>query len=471
MATSRLISMHINKGKTIAQCLADRIDYSKNPDKTNNGQFVTSYGCNASIADGEFLYSKRQYETITGRRQKNDVIAYQIRQSFKPGEISPEEANQMAYELAMKFTHGNHAFIVCTHTDKKHIHSHIIFNSTSLDSTHKFRDFLGSAKAVRRISNRICLEHGKSIVEHPKLHSKGQYKHYGEWLGGIKPSYQERLRTAIDTALSEKPKDYDAFISLMANAGYEYKSGKLPAFRVSGQERFSRLRSLGEGYSGDDICAVISGEKKHIPRKKYERKQEPPRVNMLIDIQEKLQAGKGAGYERWAKVFNLKQMAQTLNYLTENNLLEYDELAAKTSELVDRYDELSGKIKAVEKRMAEIAVLKTHIINYSKTRDTYVAYRKAGYSKKFLVTHERDIILHKAAKKFFDELGLKKLPTVKSLQSEYSTLLAGKKTAYGEFVKVRAGKRKALVARENVNRILGGEPPTKTENEKERMTW
>ena len=180
MATSRLISMHINKGKTIAQCLADRIDYSKNPDKTNNGQFVTSYGCNASIADGEFLYSKRQYETITGRRQKNDVIAYQIRQSFKPGEISPEEANQMAYELAMKFTHGNHAFIVCTHTDKKHIHSHIIFNSTSLDSTHKFRDFLGSAKAVRRISNRICLEHGKSIVEHPKLHSKGQYKHYGE---------------------------------------------------------------------------------------------------------------------------------------------------------------------------------------------------------------------------------------------------------------------------------------------------
>lgn len=466
MATSRLISMHISKGKTIAQCLADRIDYSRNSDKTQDGQYVTSYGCNASIADAEFLYSKRQYEALTGRTQENNVIAYQIRQSFKPGEISPELANKIAYDLAMRFTKGNHAFIVCTHTDKKHIHSHIIFNSTAMDCTHKFRDFLGSGKAVRRISDRLCLEHGLSVIENPKPNKS----HYGKWLGdNKKPSFQEQLRAAIDTALLEKPADYKSFLALMAQADYEYKDGKLPGFRSKGQQRFTRLRSLKDGYSEDDILAVIAGKKEHTPRKKYQPKIEPPRMNMLIDIQQKLQDGKGAGYERWAKVFNIKQMAQTLNYLTEHNLLEYDVLTARTAELVTRSDELSGTIKSAEQRMAEIAVLKTHIINYSKTRDTYVAYRKAGYSKKFLAEHEGDIILHKAAKAAFDELGLKKLPTVKALQTEYAELLANKKKAYGEFVKVRDEKRSALTAKANVDRLLSYDDTAKPEQEKDRQ--
>ncbi len=183
---------------------------------------------------------------------------------------------------------------------------------------------------------------------------------------------------------------------------------------------------LGQGYSEDEIRAVLAGEKS-IPQGKAAVQSEPPKVNLLVDIQAKLQAGKGAGYARWAKVFNLKQMAQTMNYLTEHGLLEYAVLEEKAAAATTRHNELSAQIKAAETRMAEIAVLRTHIINYVKTREVYAAYRKAGYSKKFLAEHEADILLHKAAKQAFDDLGIKKLPTVKSLQAEYATLLEGKK--------------------------------------------
>jgi len=454
MATSRIIPMHVNKGKTIAQCLAERMDYSKNPDKTEGGDLVTSYGCSASIADAEFQFSKRQYDALTGRTQKNNVIAYQLRQSFRPGEITPEEANRISYELAMKFTKGNHAFIVATHVDKKHIHSHIIFNSTAIDCKRKFRNFWGSAKAVRHISDRICLEHGYSIVENPKP-SRGSY---GTWLGDQKkPSQRDVLRAAIDTALKERPQNYDTFVAIMKDAGYEYNDKKLPGFRTEGMERFVRLRSLKDGYSEGEIRAVIDGKKAHVPRQNYQYVKAPAKVNLLIDIQAKLQAGKGAGYERWAKVFNLKQMAQTLNFLTDNDLLEYDKLSEKTSELTARFNELSAVVKGSEKRMAEIAVLQKHIVNYSKTRDIYVAYRKAGYSKKFLAEHEGDILLHKTAKKAFDDLGVKKIPSVKALRTEYAELLASKKKAYGEFVTVRSDMREAQTAKANVDRLLGME--------------
>ena len=192
-------------------------------------------------------------------------------------------------------------------------------------------------------------------------------------------------------------------------------------------------------------------------------------MNLLIDIQEKLQAGKGAGYERWAKVFNLKQAAQTLNYLSENGLLKYAALAEKAESAAARFNALSDQIKGAEKRLAEIAVLKTHIINYVKTWEIYAAYRKAGYSKAFLAEHEGDIILHKAAKAAFDELGLKKLPTVKALQTEYAELLVSKKKAYGEFVKVRDEKRSALTAKANVDRLLSYDDTAKPEQEKDRQ--
>ena len=464
MATTRLISMHINKGKTIAQCLTDRTDYSKNPDKTNDGEYISAYECDPAIVDAQFLLAKRQYKSITGREQKNDVIAYQIRQSFKPGEVTPEEANRIGYELGMRWTKGRHAFFVATHVDKAHIHNHIIYNSTSLDCQCKFRDFRGSGLAVRKISDRLCLEHGLSIIDNPQ---RGK-KHYGKWLGdNRKPSFQEKLRIAIDAALDEKPATFNSFLQSIRWAGYEIKVGKHLGFRIAGQKKFTRLRSLGKGYSEEEICAVIAGGEKHTPRKKTQSGRRPQGVNLLVNIQAKLQAGKGPGYERWAKVFNLKQMAQTMNFLTENNLLEYAELEEKATAATARFNTLSARIKAAETRMTEIGSLRTHIINYSKTRDIYTAYRKAGYSKKFYEENASDILLHKAAKTAFDALPGKKIPTIKALQAEYVALLAEKKRTYSGYSAARKEMKELLTAKMNIDRLLSN-AREQTENHREQ---
>lgn len=429
MATTRLISMHKNKGKSLADCIADRIDYGLNPAKTNDGKYVSSYECDPKTVKGEFLLSKKIYSNITGREQENDVILYQIRQSFKPGEITPELANEVGYELGLRFTKGNHAFFVATHVDKAHIHNHIIYNSTSLDCTKKFRDFLGSGKAVGKVSDRICLENGLSIIENPK---RGK-THYGKWLGDKKPiTHSQRLRNTIDEILSKKPTDFDAFLFEMKQADYSIKQGKQLAFKNKEQKRFIRLRSLGEGYSEEEIKKIIKGDKPFI-NKKQENKKQQSSVNLLVDIQAKLQAGKGAGYERWAKIFNLKQMAQTINFLTENNLLMYKDLEKTAQTSTDNFNKISAQIKDIEKRMKEIGDLKIHIINYSKTRDIYTAYRKAGYSKKFYEEHTADLLLHKAAKAAFDELDTKKIPTVKTLQREYTELISEKRKAYAKY--------------------------------------
>lgn len=451
MATTRLISMHHNKGKSIADCITDRTDYAINPHKTSDGEYISSYECDPKTVQGEFLLSKRIYSDITGREQANDVIAYQIRQSFKPGEITPELANEIGYELGMRFTKGNHAFIVATHIDKAHIHNHIIYNSTSLDCTRKFRDFLGSGKAVRKISDCLCLENGLSIIENPK---RGK-NHYGKWLGDKKPtSHSEKMRQTIDEILSKKPIDFNTFLSEMEQAGYLVKQGKYIAFKGKDQKKFIRLRSLGEGYSEEEIKAVISGKKPFVSKKKA-NENSFTHVNLLVDIQAKLQAGKGAGYERWAKIFNLKQMAQTINFLTENNLLSYEDLEKKAQTATDNFNQLSAQIKTTEKRMTEIGNLKTHIMNYSKTRYIYTAYRKAGYSKRFYEEHTADLLLHKAAKVAFDELKDKKLPTIKVLQKEYMGLLSEKKKAYAKYHPAKKEMQNVLTAKANVDQILG----------------
>lgn len=451
MATTRIISMHVNKGKTIAQCLTDRTDYAMNPDKTNDGELISSYACDHHTVDAEFLLSKRQYRLLTGRDQKNNVIAYQVRQSFKPGEVTPEEANRIGYEFAQRFLKGKHAFIVATHTDKAHIHNHIIWNSTTLDCKHKFRDFLGSGKAVARLSDTICMEHKLSVIENPK---RGNHS-YNVWLGDqATPSQRETLRIAIDEALKKKPDSFEAFLRLLEAGGYSVKIGKNITFSHPDFQRNIRMGSLGKGYSEEEIRAVIGGSRHHTPRKNRSApaKQKP---SLLIDIQAKLDEGKGIGYQKWATVFNLKQMAQTVLYLQEHEMADYAELAARTDAASAKMELLRAEIKEAEQRMSEIAVLRTHIINYSKTRDVYVAYRKSGYSKKFRAAHEQELLLHKAAKQAFDELGMKKLPTVKSLQAEYSSLLAKKKAAYAEYHNLKKEQRELLIHRANVERILG----------------
>ena len=452
MAATRLIALHKNKGKSIAACLKSRTDYVQNPDKTEQGELVSCYECSPLTVDEEFMLSKRQYELVTGRRQRSDVIAYQIRQSFKPGEITAEEANKVGYELAMRFTKGKHAFVVATHTDRHHIHNHVIFNSTALDGSKKFRDFFFSALAVQRLSDLICLEHQLSVIEIKPYRERQKRTLYPP-----KESNRDRLCVIIDSILAEKPKDYEDFLQKLKQQGYEVKRGKYTSVKGARQKRFIRFRTLGAGYSEEELKAVISGEAEHHPRQKQKRIVPEQKFQMLVDIQAKLAEGKSMGYARWAKRYNLKEMSKTLIFLQEHKIGSIKEMQERVDTATARYHELGDSIKAAETRMAEIAVLRTHIVNYAKTHPVYDAYRKAGYSKKFLDTHREEITLHKAAKAAFDETGLKKLPKVKALNSEYSDLLTQKKAAYPDYRKAREEMQELVKAQKNIELFFAEE--------------
>ena len=460
LAATRLIALHKNKGMTVAACLKNRTDYIENPDKTEQGQFVSSYACSALTADEEFMLTKRQYDFVNGRRQKSDVIAYQIRQSFRPGEITAEEANKVGYELAMRFTKGKHAFVVATHTDRQHIHNHVIFNSTALDGTKKFRDFFFSALAVQRLSDLICLEHQLSVIEKKPYRERQKRIVYPP-----KESNRDRLCGIIDTILAEKPGDYEAFLQKLEQQGYEVKRGKYTAVKGKGQKRFIRFRTLGTGYGEDEIKAVLEGKAEHKPYQKKPPTEQP--FQLLVDIQGKMAEGKSVGYKRWATKFNLKEMSKTLLFLQEQKIGSAEELRERAAAATERYHELGDSIKAAETRMAEIAVLRTHIVNYARTRPVYDAYRKAGYSKRFLDTHREEITLHKAAKTAFDEAGLKKLPKAKDLSIEYAELLKKKKEAYPDYRKARDEMQELIKAQKNVEMFFAEEKST-TEKEPAR---
>ena len=352
---------HMHGGKSVASALKLRTGYAMNPEKTENGKLISAFACDPHTADAEFLLAKRQYKQFTGREQTSDVIAYQVRQSFKPGEVTPEEANRIGVEFAERFLKGRHAYIVCTHTDRRHIHNHILWNSTTLDCRGKFDNFWGSSRAMRALSDTLCIEHGLSVVEAPKRRGKS----YNKWLAEQRPS-------------------------------------------------------------------------------------------LLIDIQAKLAEGKGAGYERWAKVFNLKQMAQTINFLKENGDMDFDELSRRAEAASEKCSALTEKLKTTEARMSEVEELKKQVINYLWTREAFRAYKASGYSKRYLAEHEQEILLHRAAKKHFNGRGLKKLPTVKALQAEYAALLAEKRATYPAYREARAEMKKLLTYRANAEAILGG---------------
>ena len=498
MAATRLIAMHQNKGRSVAQCLKDRTDYAKNGEKTENGELISSYACDKETVDEEFLLAKQEYLRITGRKPQGDIIAYQIRQSFKPGEITPEEANVVGYETAMRFTKGNNAFIVATHTDRAHIHNHIIFNSTNLACDRKFRDSWFIAMVLQRVSDTICLEHALSVIEPRKPSERdNQNPHIGGPEGRI--SFRKLLRESIDQFLQEKPKDFEEFLRQLQASGYEIKKGKHIAIRGTGQKRFIRLTSLGEGYTEEDIRKCIAGEMKldvelgesadtingadeQNGREDGQQKRDskdaghqnkagkrgnsdqqnrsgrhgkPERgFDMLIDINRKMQEGKSKGYERWAKIYNVKQISKALLFLQEHGIRDYAELDQRASESAARFHELSDAIKAKETRLEEIKKLKTSIINYAKTREVYAAYRKSGYSRKFLETHREEILLHKAAKTSFDQLELKKLPKVKDLSVEYSQVLAEKRKLYEEYRAVKKEMMDYQIAKQDIDRFL-----------------
>ena len=512
MAAVRLIAMHIGRGKTLAQCLKERTDYAQNPEKTEKGNLVTGYECDPETCDEEFLLSKRQYRQFTGREQGHEVIAYQIRQSFKPGELTPGEANQIGHELAMAFTKGRHAFIVATHTDRPHLHNHIIFNSTSLDCKRKFRDFHRSNIALQRISDRICLEHGLSVIEAGPREKWSKRKEFPK-----RASFRDKVRGDIDRILSENPGglDFEGFLGRMEGAGYEVSRGKHTAVRAAGQKRFIRFRSLGNGYTEADIRDRISG-KLTMPEgkegKNWKKGRKPGRVpggqtgkadvnpeeqsgnveggmnwresghngvsdwkpvrsdenvgrkaskpggahfNLLIDIQERIRQGKGAGFARWAKVYNLKQMSETLLFMREKDITSFENLYEKTDRALARFNGLNERIKEAESRMSENLALQKRIQDYARTKGVYLAYRKNGYSKKFLEEHRAEIALHKAAKDAFNASGLKKIPSIRELREEYARLLAKKREAYKGYREAGKEMRAFLKARHNVEAFYG----------------
>jgi len=440
--------MHRNIGKTIARCLADRIDYAKNPAKTDSGQLISAYACDPHTADQEFLLSKQEYHRLTGREETNDVIAYQVRQSFKPGEVTPEEANQIGYDFASRFLKGKHAFLVCTHNDKSHIHNHIIWNSTTLDCRRKFRNFWNSTQAVQRLSDLICTEHQLSVIVEPQKSGIS----YDVWLGDkAVPSHRDQLRSAIDAALARKPHDFEAFLNLLEADGFTARRGKHLTFHHADFKRPVRLSSLGETYMEDALRAVIRGQRVHRPKKRRMVRSDS-RPQTLIDIQERLAAGKGEGYRRWATVENLKRLAKTKLYMDEHRL-DYDSMQLRQQELTAQERQMTERIDALLSRLSEVDTLKKHVISYVRTRKVFEEYKKSGYSRRFLEDHEGEISVHREAKRAFDERCLHKLPTVKSLQEEGAALAAERREMYAQRKQIRRELREISVHRANCDKM------------------
>ena len=461
MAATRLIALHVNKGRSVAACLEARTDYAKNPEKTEKGDLVTSYECDPMTVDEEFMLTKRKYQQITGREQRGNVVAYQIRQSFKPGEITAEDANRIGYELAMRFTKGRYAFIVATHTDRAHIHNHIIFNSTALDGTRKFKDFHLSGLALQRLSDMVCLEHGLSVIE-PKPYRERQKR----TVYPKKETIREQICRDIDRILQRqtRPQDFEEFLKMLQEAGYEIKRGKNISIRGKEQKRFIRLSSLPENYQEKAIREFFENPAGRVFAKWPKQHRQESRVSLLIDVQQKLQ-NKGPGYARWAKIHNLKEMSKSLLFLREHGFETMKQLDSFISEKTERRDSLLSSVRSAEKQITEIAALRKHILNYSNTRATYEAYRKAGYSRKFLEAHREEITIHKAAKKAFDELGVKRIPRVKDLNAEYARLMAEKKQTFAEYRKTRDEVKEYLIVRENIASLYEAE---RKENEADR---
>ena len=406
-ATTYLKSHKRADKRTALQSLKDRFDYGLNPEKLGA---VSSYLCDPATAHAEFMLVKNQYQGETDRRAGHGALCYQIRQAFPHGEVTAEEANRIGYETAMRWTKGKYQFFVCTHIDKEHIHNHIYYNSTAYDRSRKFRNFIGSSFALRRLSDRVCLEHDLSVIVNPKLHSKGRYLHYGQWLGeNQKLSQKEQIRLAIDAALTERPVDFADFLRRMETAGIQVKHGRggVISFLVPGQQRAARFRAatLGDGYGTEDVQAVIDG-KAPTRTAPVRRAPAPRRVNLLIDIQERMRQGKGPAYERWAKVYNLKQMAAALQY--------------------------------------------------AKTRPAFDGYKAAKYSRKYLAEHEAELADYRAAKATMAELlGGEKLPKMDVLKEKRRQLAARKKALYLEYRKAQQDMRELVAVKGSVDHLRG----------------
>ena len=364
--------------------------------------------------------------------------------------LSPEEANRLGYELAKRFTKGNHAFIVCTHIDKAHVHNHIIWAATTLDEKKKFRNFWGSTKAVRRLNDTICFENGYSIVENPG--KKGMT--YDKWLGNNKkPSHRERICAAIDDALAQKPATFESLLELLKQAGYTVKDGKVPSLLGGEQKNYIRMDTLGENYTPDVLRAVIKGQRTHAPKKRRSAMSKDKKIQLAVDFQSAVHSGKGPGFEKWAKLFNMKEGSKAVAYLQEHGLTSYADLEALNNELTHKSNTLRKEVRLLDDAIQENAITQKQITNYARTRKVYDGYIGAGYSKKYLEEHEGDILIHKAAKKYFNDKGMKKIPTMQELKEDSIALVKKRKAINSKYQKAKAAKEELLIVRANINAV------------------
>ena len=471
MATTFIAAVRVVKGNTAAKTIQDSIDYIIDPKKTRDGELIDGYECDPDSAAAQFILSKQEYNSFTGRERNKDVLLYHLRQSFKPGEITAEEAAKIGYELAMRWTKGKHSFVVATHIDKDHVHSHIMFNAINLNCDRKFFDFFRSGRALRRLSDIICVENGLSIIKDPKP-SKG---HYGKWLGDKKePSQREQLEQIIDKVLEQKPASFEDFIKLLEAENCEFKHSRR-SVRLPSKKGFLRLNGLSDDYTEAAIRERIEGKRTVTPKKTTVAEQplnspSAPQTNqrkfsLLIDIENSIKAKNSPGYRQWAKGFSLKEAAKTMLFIENSNISDLDELREAAQKAKDDFNDIQTRIHAADARMKDITVLQKHIGTYIKTKDIYAGYKKSKFSKKFHSENEKALADHKAAKAYFDELKLDKLPTINMLKQEYASLSAEKKKLYGGYSAARNHMQEILMAQQNIHMLLGHQEPEQTKTQ------
>ena len=417
MAATRIMSIHINKGKTARQCIGERLDYIMNPKKTDGGILVSTYACSPETAADEFMLFRQEYQQNTGRTQENEVIGYHVRQAFKPEEITPEEANEIGKELASRMTDDQFAYVVATHIDKHHIHNHIIICSTDLEGQHKYRDVKQSAKDLAQISDSLCREHELSVIQNPQ----DKTVTYDKWQGNQRMfTHRDELRMIIDTALRIQPDGFDALMQLLEEAGCRIKRGAQISIKPPEGKRYIRLDTLGPEYDKASLRQTLAHVHVHIPkipRGDFSESQ----IKRLIDIETKLRAGKGKGYQVWAERNNIDAKAQMIIFLKEHHIGSLEELNKQIQELTDQQNALKASIRERQNRMKEINRQRQAIRDYGRTKEVYTQYRESGWSVKFYQEHRQEIEDHKNAQAvYYSHDG--KLPTLKELTAEYDGL-------------------------------------------------
>ena len=437
--------MAVTKIKAIRGTLSKAIAYILNPEKTDEKLLVSSYGCASETAAREFEWTRK----IAEQKGMNPVriIARHVIQSFEIGEVTPELAHEIGKQFADEILGGKYEYVLTTHIDKDHVHNHLIFNAVDFVDYHAYKSYKRIYYDMREVSDRLCKENGLSVI--PPSQNKGMdYKEYTEAKRGT--SWKQKLKQTIDR-LVITAKDYDDFLRLMQEAGYEIKTGKYISFRAEGQERFTRSKTIGENYTEERIKERIAGR---TPRRS-QRQTTPKGISLIGDIQERIRLIDSKGYEHKAKLTILKEAARTLNYLTENNLLQYADLEKKVEDVHSSYDRTGKELKSVEARLREVQPLIKNISNYQRLKPVYDAFQKAKDKPSFKAKHEAELVIFEAARSTLLAMqGNEKLPSLKTLQADQQRLLDEQQRLYDERAKLKKEARMIDTLKANVDDFL-----------------